>query len=382
MNRITYLHPADVHGLSQLAVDGVMGTTGLVEQLHHAIVRISGPIGPAPEGRTRGITGLVYRSIHGVTGLVDATLNLAFNQVVPRWRLNHSAPEREHLLAAVNGVLGDHLAERNNPLAIRMGFRHQGRALKMRTKSLARAFDNPSSRLLIAVHGLGLNDLRWRTDGDRDIPTRLAGAIGHTPIYLHYNSGKRIADNGREFAALLEQLVANWPVPVEEIVLLGHSMGGLVSRSACHYGSAADHRWARQLRRMVFLGTPHHGTPLERAGQRFERLLGISPYTAPFTALGRIRSAGITDLREGQVTDDDHTPLPDNVDCYAIAAASGRRLSGDGLVPVDSALGRHEDPARHLRIPPEHQWISPGTSHIGLMHHRAVYRTLRRWLKT
>lgn len=395
----TNLHPSDLQGLSRLAIDGVAGTVGLVEHLHYTIFRVSAPVGRAAHGRTGGITGMVYRSILGVTGLVGGTVEFAFNQFTSDSANRHSAPERERLLAIINGVIGDHLAASANPLAIEMQLRRQGQALSIESGALAAAIDRPSPRLLIAVHGLCLDDLRWTPktgESAVDIPATLARQLGYTNLCLHYNTGRPIATNGREFAVLLEQLVEQWPVPVEEVVLLGHSMGGLVSRSACHYACDSGHRWPEKLRRMIFLGTPHHGSPLERAGHLLEQALAISPYSAPFNRLGAIRSAGITDLRHGRILDTDFDTdqdisgarMPDHVGLHAIAAtraeradSAASRLFGDGLVPIDSALGRHPDPARHLPIPPEHQHILPATRHVGLLHHPQACQTIHRWLR-
>lgn len=104
---------------------------------------------------------------------------------------------------------------------------------------------------------------------------------------------------------LLEALLHAWPVPLSELVIIGHSMGGLVARSACHFGAVAHHDWLRRLDKLVFLGTSHHGAPLERGGNSVDMLLGISRYTAPFARLGKVRSAGITDPRHGNLVDRD-----------------------------------------------------------------------------
>jgi hypothetical protein len=186
------------------------------------------------------------------------------------------------------------------------------------------------------------------------------------------------------------------------VSILAHSMGGLVVRSAHHYASMAGHGWPRKLRKLVFLGTPHHGAPLERAGHQVHLLLEKTPYTAPFALLGKVRSAGITDLRHGCVHEEDWSrhdrfanradprrplPLPKRVQCYTIAAAIGhapvpRRdlLIGDGLVPVPSALGDHRDPRLKLRFPRSHQWTARGTSHFGLLSRGHVYERIRHWL--
>jgi pimeloyl-ACP methyl ester carboxylesterase len=204
-----------------------------------------------------------------------------------------------------------------------------------------------------------------------------------------------ISVHGRRFARLLQTLAAQWPVPLERLSIVGHSMGGLVARSACAHGARLGHDWLDRLDAIVFLGTPHRGAPLERGGHWFENLLEVSPYSAPFARLGRIRSAGITDLRHGTVNaagcgDDadtgDIAPLPRRVRCMAIAGTLGRRggdlknrLVGDGLVPLGSALGRGVRSHRSL-FARDAQWISYETSHLDLLARPAVYRRLRQWL--
>jgi hypothetical protein len=139
---------------------------------------------------------------------------------------------------------------------------------------------------------------------------------------------------------------------------------------------------------LVCLGTPHHGAPLERGGHGLDFLLDISPYSAPFTRIGGQRSAGIKDLRHGNVTAGERqfVQLPEGVQCYAIAGllATGRasaadRLVGDGLVPLDSALGRHRSAGKTLAVPPERQWVARGTGHLDLLGRAEVYRQLHRW---
>jgi pimeloyl-ACP methyl ester carboxylesterase len=260
-------------------------------------------------------------------------------------------------------------------------------------------------RLLLMLHGLCMNDQQWTAQhGGQAINhgEALAQAMDATPLYLRYNTGRHIADNGRELADQLEALLRQWPVPVQDITLLGHSMGGLVARSAVHQAQRRQLAWPARLRGLVFLGTPHHGAPLERAGQWLHRLLGATPYTAPLAGLARLRSAGITDLRHGQVRGDDaaahdrfaHTedrrqplPLPAGVACYAVAATTAGqrsrvadRLVGDGLVPLRSALGQHDDPAHRLAFDSTHQWVAYRTGHLELLSSPAVTAQLRHWL--
>ena len=353
-------------------------------------------------GRTRGITGLVYKSVRGVTRLVGGGLDAILAQLAPTLAGRVSSPGREAVLAALNGVLGDYLAATGNPLAIPMSLRRDGRALALERRALAAAIPQAGGKLALLVHGLCLSDLQWKREG-HDHGAILARELGYTPVYLHYNSGLHTSTNGRALDGLLEVLLGQWPHPVEELAIVAHSMGGLIARSAWHYGRAAGHAWPRKLRELAFLGTPHHGAPLERGGNRVDAILSASPYAAPFARLGKIRSAGITDLRHGNVLDEDWkgrdrfarardtrrpVPLPEGVRCYAMAATRGKkpgdlrdRLLGDGLVPVRSALGLHDDPARSLPFPKSRQWIGYGMTHLDLLGRTEVSDRLVRWFR-
>jgi pimeloyl-ACP methyl ester carboxylesterase len=373
-----------------LANEATVGLTDLVEAMHHTILSAPGPLGASPTGRTRGITGIVYRSVRGVTRVVGAGVDVLLGALAPIIADKSSSQEREAVLAALNGVLGDYLEASGNPLAIPMCLRMSGVALAIDRAALAAAVPAPGRHVLVLLHGLCMNDLQWSREG-HDHGAALARDLGCAPLRLHYNSGRAIAANGRDFAALMESLVREWPHPIERLTVIGHSMGGLVARSACHYAAVAGHAWPKRLDELVFLGTPHFGAPLERAGAGADYLLGVSPYTAPFARLGKIRSAGIKDLRNGRLRDDaraadDPVPLPEGVACYAIAASlqprasSGTRTKGDGLVPVASALGLHRDEARRLALPDDRRWVGYGMGHFDLLSNGAVYGQIRHWL--
>ncbi|MEM8530811.1 MAG: alpha/beta hydrolase [Chloroflexota bacterium] len=377
-----------------MAIDATLGITDLVESTHHTITRL----GTSTSGRTQGITGLVYGSIRGITRLVGSSTDAILTPLVPLLGEQLSSPEREAVISALNGVLGDHLATNENPLAIRMNLRQDGQPLDLEAQTLYETTTQPSNKILLMVHGLCLNDGHWERDGHNH-GTLLTTELGYTPVYLHYNTGLHISTNGRAFADMIETLLHRWPVPVDELAIIGHSMGGLVSRSACYYGAVARHTWLQYLRKMVFLGTPHHGSPLERHGNGLNSLLGINPYTAAFTRLGKIRSSGITDLRHGNLLDEDwaeqdrfaHTPdqrrlvpLPNGVQCYAIGATTGDvigdlrdQLLGDGLVSLHSALGYHKDPERIIGFPETNQWIGHNMNHMDLLARMEVYEQIR-----
>lgn len=390
----------ELRGLSALGVDAVVGITDIVEQMHLTILRGPRPVGPVPRGRTAGITGFVYRTVRGTTRWVGKGLDTALAWLPTPAAAGPAAPGREALRSAINGAWGDHLAARGNPLAIEMVLRHEGRALTLDKASLRQRFPGATPRLLVLVHGLGMNDLQWRRNG-HDHGEALARDAGFTAVYLHYNSGLHVSDNGRRLSALLEALLAAWPVPVEELVLLGHSMGGLVLRSACHAAALAGQRWPRRLRGLVCLGTPHHGATLERGGHLVDIALGVSPYAAPLARLGHSRSAGVTDLRWGNLQDADWqgrdrhtqhrddrqpTPPPAGVPLYLVAATRSAqaplpsRGRGDGLVPLASALGEHRNPALALAVPEAQRFVLTSAGHFDLLDSAQVATRLARWL--
>jgi PGAP1-like protein len=392
---------ADLRAATRLAVDATAGLTDLVEAMHRQIAGAPGILARPLAGPARGITGLVYRNVRGMTRLVGRAIDAVLGQLAPVLREAPSPPRLEALLGALNGVVGDHLAATGNALAIRMCLRSGGEPLELERRALAARFPKAGGRLLVLVHGSCMTDRAWSRRG-HDHGAALARDLAFAPLYLHYNSGLHVSTNGRAFAGLLEALIAEWPVPVEELVILAHSMGGLVSRSACHYGARAGHRWPRELGKLVFLGTPHHGAPAERIGAVVHALLGASPYTASLARLAEIRGAGITDLRHGNLLDEDWrgrdrfgtgpdrrqaVPLPDGARCHAIAATTAARrggrgapLPGDGLVPVDSALGRHQRPRLALPFARSRQWIGYGMNHFALLDRPEVYARLLRWL--
>jgi len=362
----------DLRGATRLATDATAGLVDLVEAMHERIARVPG-LGGALDGRTNGLTGLVYGTVRGVTRVVGGSVDALLGLLAPALRELESSPGRDAVLAALNGVLGDHLEATHNPLAIEMTFRHQGQALSLQPDALRAQLPQAGPHLLVLVHGLCMNHLQWQRAG-HDHGAMLARERGYTPVYLHYNSGRAVARNGGDFGRLLQQLVDAWPLPLQGVTLLTHSMGGLVARSALHQARAAGQAWPGLVRDLVFLGTPHQGAPLERAGHWVDLLLGATPYAAPLARLGRVRSAGITDLRHGLAL-----PLPLGLRAWAVAGTLAQaphdvkdKLLGDGLVPLASALGSD--------IGPERQFVARDTHHMALLDSPAVAAQLLAWL--
>lgn len=401
-----HIKPNDVRGYGKLAVDATQGVTALVEAIHQRIARPSILFGHKVDERTSGITGLVYRSVREITGAIGFGIDQTLQPLMPLLEKSlaqtSSSAARDILIAAINGVVGDHLEKSENPLALQMTFRHLGRDLQLGPDELGAGIPDARGHVLIAVHGLCMTDLQWSREGYSHVDM-LAQQLQATPVYLRYNSGRHISQNGREFSSAMELLIANWPAKVTRITLLTHSMGGLVARSACHYGMQKQQGWLRKLKSVVFLGTPHHGAPLERGGNIFQRAVGVIPFAGPLSRLGMLRSAGVTDLRYGALIDEDwnrrdrfeHAPddrtvisLPPGVHYFAAAATLGKSLGdakdmllGDGLVPVDSALGQHPESARCLYFSPSQQALFREASHWDLLYRKEVGEQVLQWLR-
>jgi len=400
------LQAADLRGAARLTTDAVAGLTSLVEAMHARIASqppIPGLGAQAPDERTRGLTGLVYESVRGVMHVIGGTAEALLGWLGPALatrdprELPHA--EREAIVAALNGVLGDHLAATDNPLAVPMAFRHAGSALVLERFAMRSRLPTATPRLLVLLHGLCMNDLQWQRAG-HDHGDALARELGYTPVYLHYNSGLSVSTNGRILAQLMERLFDAWPVPIERFALIGHSMGGLVARSALHHSALIPRggpRWPARVDDLVCLGTPHQGAPLERAGHGVDLLLSAAPYAAPLARLSKLRSAGINDMRMGNIVSGPagdagthqcaQVSLPTTPRCFAIAASLGpaagslkAKLLGDGLVPVASALGRDDEPDRRLAFAADRQAVVHETNHLDLLASTEVFGLLRQWL--
>jgi len=262
-------------------------------------------------GEISDTVGTVHREVHSSTplGLLPPQTNIArhvyallkHSFLLPARMIGmagHRIPPREvdamtlSVQAAINGVFGDLLARQNNPLAFSMSI-HGDRPVA----------DQP---LALFVHGLCLHEQRWDSPAHRAFVDTLR-KDGFRVSWLRYNSGLPIADNARLLADLLETTGAS------RIVLIGHSMGGLISRSALHQASDAGHRWPGQTTHLAAIGSPHHGAEAERLGNYANRLLNLTRWSAPLTRLGNLRSAAIHDLRFGNLLHSDRERAADIV---------------------------------------------------------------------
>ena len=398
-----------VRGSAQLAFDACAGLTDTVERMHETIARHPLPWTPRhstlePGSATRAhglIASTVYSLIRGTIRGCAKGVDLALGTLPQAGTATAMTSREIGTLAALNGVLGDYLEATKNPLAIRMGPVENGCGIETTPAGLAAAYPDAGPHIVVLTHGLCHSERAWKRKGEPDIGSRLRETLGMTPVYLRYNSGRHISANGRDLADLLERLCTAWPVPVESLSLLGHSMGGLVIRSACWYGKQTERSWLRLLRRVACLGTPHHGSPVERAGHALEKTLNRIQYVEPLMRLGQRRSAGIKDLRHGNLLDEDWqghgpeqatddrrngVPLPAGVAHFFAAASVGRHqrdirghLLGDWLVQLTSAVGDHADERKRLPVPPEHCRVFHEKSHLDLLSDTEVHAQVIDW---
>jgi pimeloyl-ACP methyl ester carboxylesterase len=400
--------PHETRALTRYAFDELRGGVGGVHEIHRAIAgRAFSAVGPgALPARAihDAITQGVYDGLRGATSLLARTADagLRLRPVGnPRWL--STSPRGALLLGALNGLIGDALERERSDLEQTMAVRVGGRPVEAAPASLAAAFPRATPRIVIFLHGLMETELAWRLGAGPDGETygaRLARDLDRSPVDIRYNSGRHVSANGRSLADLLERLVAAWPVEVDQVALIGHSMGGLVARSACHYGAERGDRWVGLVRHVVSLGTPHLGAQLVQAVHWLSAGLGILPETRAFGAFLRRRSAGIRDLRQGSLVDDDwrdrdpeqlraaacrEVPLLEGATHCFVAATITRstrhplgRLMGDCLVLEPSASGR----GRTRRIPfrTEHGMHLGGAHHLALLNHTLLYERLREWL--
>ncbi len=356
----------------------------VVERMHGTIERFPSPTGKVESDRTTGITGIVYRGIRRCFDIVSDAMGSGARGLT---RIAGEDNSQAWLTTRgiINGVCGDALEARGNPLAQTM-------------RLVERRGNTDAETLVVFLHGLCMTELGWLRGEFAEFEAWCRDEINAKTAHVRYNSGRHISVNGRELSGLLEAVVKN--ENVNQLILIGHSMGGLLVRSACHYGRALP--WVERLTHVAMLGTPHRGAPLERLGNFANGLLKKTPYTTPLAHLGDLRSAGIKDLRFTNLVDEDwegrahdqsspegkrDVPLVQHVNYLMIAATRSEevfepvwRSKDDLLVPVASAWGlsnEGEDRLNHSRIRRE---LIVGLDHLSLMGNREALGYTRIWL--
>lgn len=324
------------------------------------------------------VEALLTRGVKRVAGVAD---RIVHNRVVNDAR------------AVINAAAGDTLATAGSALSHTMGVRVRGHSVPLTKAALADAFPNASGEIVVLIHGLMVTESCW--EQGRFGP-QLEDDLDVTTIAVRYNTGLRISHNGRELDRVMTRVVANWPVPVTQVVLIGHSMGGLVLHSAL--AQAADADWVGLVTDTITLGSPHLGAPLERAISGTARLSGALRHGAGLgRALAR-RSVGIQDLAHGTILDEEwndpeatgrrwrraDVPLRAGIRHLAIVGLLGKKIDGriaqligDGVVPAASARGSGRRAPRSRRFAGEDVVVLPGVGHLALVHDPSVYAAIR-----
>jgi pimeloyl-ACP methyl ester carboxylesterase len=401
----------DLSQLARLTLRGGVTRIGEVQQgIADRAFRVVGPVGRPVQAVYDGVTGFTYGAVRLALGAGARAAGSAAALRASGIPVD-DVPAGRRTLAILNGAHGDLVRETAPALALDMTVRVAGRAVPIEPTALRAAFPGAGARLAVFLHGLTESEVSWGFHAEQHhgrpgvtYGTQLQEDLGLTPVYLRYNTGLHISENGRSLDALLTALIAAWPLPVQDVVLIGHSMGGLVARSALHQaggGTPEAHGWTQLVRDTVTLGSPHLGAPLERGVHRLAARLDQLPETRPLARLLTLRSVGIKDLRHGTLVEADwtdrdldaltpgnhtHVPLLDGARHFVVLATltrnpSGRvaDLLGDLLVPPRSATGDTGGDDR-LAFPPDHVHRLGGLHHFDLLNHPRVYEQLRRWL--
>lgn len=399
----------DWRGLGDLVRLAIERLTDPVEGMHRAIAdRWLGLAGPATaplrQGHRAFAAGL-YGSVRLTGSVVASVLGVGAAAAGKRHQMPRlwNSPRGTGIQSITNAVWGDELERCRSALSITTGLRNAGgEPISAGPVSLAGAFPQPTTRLAVLLHGLGETERCWmRETADGGIANGLGDVLetaSFTPLLVRYNSGRHVSDSGAALASLLEKVVAGWPAPVEEVALVGSSMGGLVVRAAIHAGRSAGHRWVDLARNVVTIGAPHLGAPLEKGAHLISRGLGLAAESRPLGAFIDSRSAGVKDLRFGAIREEDwneanpdalltspvhDVPLPQSVEQYFVAAVVTSEPThpvgvfiGDLMVRVGSAIGRgprRQVMARDVRV-------LGGRHHFRLLNDPVVHEQVRDWL--
>ncbi len=383
-------------GYSEAAKTAVQETTRRVQEMHdviagksfdvlHRIPVISGPARLVQSAHD-AISGGVYAAVHhGAGGLLKAAGML--ERLVAESRPADPPGRRASaLLAALNGAFGDHLANSNNRLAITMSLHANGAPLALTPDALRSALPDAGTRLCLLIHGLGCDERTWvcgksAAASGIDFGRQLKADFAYTPVYLRYNTGVSIAENSVQLAGLLEELVQTWPHKPAEMVIIGHSMGGLIALGACEHAAESTLQWPFATRMVICLGSPYLGSPVERLGELATSVFNRFAITAPLGKIAATRSQGIKDLRRGPGaprSQPAHAHIAFRFLGASLLEDSEHLLGeilGDGLVGPGSATTHEiEGDVQSARI--------GKASHMGLLIDARVYRQIRAWISS
>ncbi len=400
------MQPQEVVALGELTGGAVGGFAARIEEMHEGIAsRVFESLGASAAPVKAIHDGVAHRAYQVIGRGLSTAIRTgagALGARIPEDAVSlERTPRGRVAIGALNGAFGDRLERQRNPLAARMSVRNRGQEVQINRSGLSSAYPDATSKLAVFLHGLCETEEAWLLGARRHTPygVRLRADAGYTPIYIRYNSGRHVSDNGLDLSGLLDAVVSAWPADVHEIALIGHSMGGLVVRSACHQGAGQD--WVAKVRHVFMLGTPHLGAPLERAANVAAAGLAMLPETRAMATALKLRSAGVKDLRYGYLLEDDwfgndpdaflrntgrEIPFLKTANHYFVSATLSQqsdapvgRLIGDLLVLHSSAWG-HAGRGERLTFPLDNYRHVGAANHFTLLNHPAVYEQIRTWL--
>jgi pimeloyl-ACP methyl ester carboxylesterase len=398
--------PARTTDVAALALDyGERLIVGTVRDVHQAISKRA-------FGATRAVGGRVPESFHDAVitslyGAISGVLRVSSGSIRALAKRGVGRPVESSrmgrgVVAAVNGLIGDELRMIDDPQAIIMAVRKDGGDIPVSPWPIGEAFRGATSHIVLFLHGLCESDESWAL-GERSAGSTYAQRIKDetdgTPVFIRYNTGLRVSENGKHLDWLIRQLVASWPTDVTRITLVGHSMGGLVVRAATNHATASGQTWQHLVRDVICLGTPHTGAALEKVAHMGSRVLHFFPESRPFGAILNARSGGIIDLRHGYITKEEWegqdltqlwgldriaaAPLPQAEYHFVIATLGATKrhpfstILGDLLVHFSSAagVGRSGAVVDGARL----EYL-PSTHHFALLNHPRIADWLVQWL--
>lgn len=312
---------------------------------------------------------------------------------------------KEDTLAVFNGFFGDRLKESGSHLATPMGLRLRHKSCDLDLDNLATLIESPHKRVCILIHGIMANDHFWSFSDDRsmDYGTSIKSSGDVSVLYLRYNSGQHISTNGQELRSLLDKLITSWPVQIESLNLICHSMGGLVARSACYYGEKSKSLWPSLTHKIFMIGCPSKGAPLEKIANITTFTLNkiFNPWTKAIAKVIESRSDGIKDLRYGYLLDSDwqetnqdsiipkpaaQVPLLESATYYVIVGSLwentdhlAAKIFGDAMVTQFSAKDQGMVQNRSGKYEPENIKIFSKISHVALANSPVINSQIMAW---
>ena len=271
-----------------------------------------------------------------------------------------------HLLVPIlNGLHGHTMSEKGHKALINMSFRYQSRDISIEKLKEFYDFSKYNGTVIIFIHGLMNDESIWKSKpGNRKkwLGSAIEDEMKANALYVRYNTGRHISENGRQLSSLLQHFIEVHQ-SINQLNIVCHSMGGLVSRSACYYSGIHNQSWTGILKKVFLIGVPNEGSYLARVAymtQYFFRKIDPSENDS-VAKFFDVRSNGIKDLSFGYLVDEDWQnskdgnvkniqqtkvyPLP-HVYYYLIAASVTEEneknriftFFGDGLVEKKSAL--------------------------------------------